>query len=228
MPEAAPPHRPVPYGFATERLVVRCYEPADAEKLLSTLQRSREHLAPWLSWADEVPDSLDLMLDQVRLFRGWFDSGTDFVMGIFSRADGALVGGTGLHTRVGPEAREIGYWIAEGHTRQGLAQETCRGLVRLGFGHLDLIRIEIRVDPRNRASRRVPEQLGFHLDGTLRQKGQPPAAPSRGPGTPGSGGLRPDVEVWSLLAEEFAGRPGDFPPITAWDAATRPLPDRAN
>lgn len=226
---ATPPSpRPVPYGFATERLVVRCYEPADAEKLLSTLQRSREHLVPWLPWAGEVPDSLDLMLDRVRRFRGWFDCGTDFVMGIFSREDGALVGGTGLHTRIGPDAREIGYWIAAGQTGQGLAQETCRGLVRLGFEHLNLARIEIRVNPSNLPSRRIPEQLGFHLDGTLRKQGSPGVGPSDRPQATDPGGPRPDSEVWSLLPEEFAARLGDFPPITAWDAATRPLPGRAN
>lgn len=209
-----PPQAPFPYGFTTERLVVRCYEPADAEKLLRTLSRSQEHLSAWLAWASDLPGDVDESLEWIRRFRGQFDTGADFIMGIFSREDGDLVGGTGLHPRVGPGALEIGYWVASGHTGQGLVTESTRGLVRLGFEYLLLDRIEIRMDPKNLASRRVPERLGFDLDGLL---------PAQREGPTGAA----DVQVWSMTAESYASRPGEFPVIQAWDAGTRPVQPRA-
>lgn len=210
-PDSPPP---VPYGFASERLVVRCYEPADAERLQRLLARNREHLLPWLPWAAGEPQSLEEKLETIRRFRGEFDRGGDFVMGIFLRETGTLIGGTGLHPRIGPDAFEIGYWIDREFEGQGLVQESTRGLVRLAFQHHRRAKVEIRLDPRNERSRAVPRALGMHLDGVLRSQlaGSTPDAP------------RIDAEVWSLLAEDFLAREGDFPPLEVWDAATRPLP----
>ena len=47
-------------------------------------------------------------------------SGSGYEYGIFL-PDGALVGGCGLHRRIGPSALEIGYWVHVAHTRRGIA-----------------------------------------------------------------------------------------------------------
>src|ERR1700743_1289536 len=99
------------YRIETERLLLRCYEPADALKMQAAIVTSLDHLRPWIPWAREEPRELEWMLRFIRLFRGQFDLGQDAVFGIFDKAEKEQLGGTGLHNRVGKDAREIGYWI---------------------------------------------------------------------------------------------------------------------
>ena len=202
-----------PYGLATARLVVRVYEPRDAPALQEVVAAEREHLLPWLTWAAAEPQTIDEKLELIRRFRGQVDLGADLTLGIFDAEGGALLGGTGLHPRIGPGAREIGYWIRAGAQGRGYVSEAVRGLVRLGFEHLGLRKLEIRVNPANERSSHVPRALGFHLDGVLRS-----LLPGVRPSDPWA-----DAEVWSLLEGEFRERSAAFPEIRAWDALERPL-----
>src|SRR5262245_61224558 len=99
-----------PYRIRTERLVVRCWSPEDAAPLQEALIESRDHLLPWLPWAAEEPTSVDRKIEMLRLFRGRFDLGEEFVYGVFDKRERRVLGGAGLHSRVGPSAYEIGYW----------------------------------------------------------------------------------------------------------------------
>ena len=44
-----------------------------------------------------------------------------------------MLGGMGLHTRVGPRAREIGYWIRKDAEGRGYVTEAVAALTRVGF-----------------------------------------------------------------------------------------------
>ena len=48
--------------------------------------------------------------------------------------------------------------------------EALRALLDFGFGELDLNRIEADIDPRNGASARTLERLGFTKEGYLRER----------------------------------------------------------
>jgi ribosomal-protein-alanine N-acetyltransferase len=60
----------------------------------------------------------------------------------------------------------VGYWIDEALAGQGLMPESVVVLARFAFEELGLHRLQISVIPRNTASRRVPEKLGFREEGT--------------------------------------------------------------
>lgn len=158
------------YKIETERLEIRCYEPEDASKLFDAICASVDHLMPWLPWARLEPSSLESVVERVRRFRGKFDLGQDYVFGIFDRADGRLLGSTGLHTRLGGNAREIGYWTDVRHANKGYMTEAVRALVKVGFDIEGLDRIEIHCDPDNEKSRRIPERLGFVHEATLKSR----------------------------------------------------------
>ena len=51
-----------------------------------------------MPWAHDEPQSLDEKVALLRLFRGNFDLGQDFVYGVFSADESEVLGGTGLHT----------------------------------------------------------------------------------------------------------------------------------
>ncbi len=99
------------YRIETDRLVLRCYQPADAPLLKAAIDASLDSLHPWMPWALDKSKPLHEKVKRLRQFRGQFDLGQDFVYGAFNAAETELLGSSGLHTRVGPDAREIGYWV---------------------------------------------------------------------------------------------------------------------
>lgn len=91
--------------------------------------------------------------------------------GIELRATGELIGNAGLHHFFGQNRRcEMGYALGSRHWGQGYAGEALRALLGYGFAELDLNRVEADIDPRNDASGRVLEKLGFKREGYMPQR----------------------------------------------------------
>ena len=188
--------------------MLRCWQPADAPLLKEALDTSLDHLRPWMPWAAAEPQPLAQKVELLRLFRGQFDLGQDFVYGIFDADESEVVGGTGLHTRVGESALEIGYWIRSSRVGAGLATETAASLTRVAFEVCDVDRVEIRVDPENERSLAVPRKLGFVEEATLHRRLPPKHGESR---------LR-DVVVFVLFRDELAGSAAASIELEAEDA----------
>ena len=89
------------YRIETDRLVLRCWSPADAELLKEAVDASLDHLRPWMPWANEEPTDLDSRVALLREFRAKFDLGQEFIYGIFDAGESRVLGGTGLHMRSG-------------------------------------------------------------------------------------------------------------------------------
>jgi RimJ/RimL family protein N-acetyltransferase len=155
------------YKIETERLLIRCYKPADAALLLDAITSSLDHLKPWLPWAKKEPTDLETKINLLRKFRGQFDLGEDYTFGIFDKNQSELIGSAGLHNRLGPGEREIGYWIGVKHLNKGYAQEAVCALTKVGFEVENLSRIEIHCAPLNIRSLNVPQKLGYRLEKTL-------------------------------------------------------------
>src|SRR5579871_3502294 len=153
-----------PARIATERLVLRAYEPGDAEALKEAIDTSLEHLRAFMDWAWEPPEPIETVRARLQMFAEWFERGEDYVYGLFSADESLVVGGAGLHRRRGPRALEIGYWVRDGHLRRGLATEASAALTRVAFECCGVEHVEIRVDPANVASLGVPAKLGYTLD----------------------------------------------------------------
>jgi RimJ/RimL family protein N-acetyltransferase len=196
-----------PYRIVTERLVVRCWNPVDAPLLKDAVDASLDHLRPWMPWAAEEPQPIEQKVELLRQFRGKFDLGTDFVYGIFSGDGSAVVGGTGLHTRIDPASYEIGYWIRADRAGQGFGTESTAALTRAAFELTDIERIEIRVDPANEPSSAIPRKLGYTEEATLRRRLHYPE-------------LR-DVVLYSLFRDDFPASPAATEALEAYDAADK-------
>ena len=199
------------YRLETERLVLRCWQPSDAPLLKRAVDASLEDLRAFLPWAFDEPQPIQAKVELLRSFRGRFDLGLDFVYGIFDRAEAEVLGGTGLHTRVGDGAREIGYWIASKHAGRGLATESTAALVRAGFEIERLDRVEIHCDPDNSRSLAIPRKLGFRHEGTLRAR------------TPRRRGDAADRMIWTIFAAEYPETPCARAALRAFDATGRTI-----
>ncbi len=153
----------LPVRIETARLVIRCWTESDAPLLRAAVDSSLDHLRRWMPWAMTEPSSLEETCERLRGYRASFEAGDDFTYGIFTRDEAEVVGGTGLHPRIGEGGLEIGYWIRADRIGQGLATEAARALTEVGLAAPGVDRIQILCDPENAASRRVPEKLGFRL-----------------------------------------------------------------
>jgi RimJ/RimL family protein N-acetyltransferase len=166
--------------------------PADAAAVAGAAQESLEHLRPWMPWA--TPEGVSFEAQERRLIGrvGQWGIHSDFEYGVFL-ADGTVVGGCGLHRRIGPSALEIGYWVHVAHTRRGVATAAAGALTVAGFGLARVERMEIHCDEANVASASVPPKLGYRLHGRVPH---PPEAP-------GEVGTR---LIWVQYRREFEAR----------------------
>lgn len=174
-----------------ERVLVRPFRESDAAALQEAVAESREHLRPWMPWADthqSAEESTDWIIHEKA---AWLTR-QSLTAGMWDITTGRLLGGSGFHVRdwdIG--FFEIGYWIrvsAEGH---GYVTETVRLLTDYAFEHLKANRVEIRCDERNARSAAIPRRLGYVQEGLLRNDTTTP-----------DGGLR-NTLIFSLIAGEW-------------------------
>jgi RimJ/RimL family protein N-acetyltransferase len=200
----------VPYRIETERLVLRCWDPADAAALLDAQKESLAELRPFMPWAHEEDQSLAGKVALLRRFRGAFDLDQDYIYGMFAAGERAVAGGTGLHARVGPDAFEIGYWVRTSLAGRGFATEATAALTRVAFELHGIDRVEIHAEPANARSLAIPRRLGYVEEATLRRRLPWPVGEDR---------TARDVTVLTLLREELAGSPCAEVALRAFDAA---------
>ena len=177
--------------------MIRCYDPRDAQLLKDAVDASIDHLRPWMPWIRFEPQTLEEKVALLRSFRGQFDADDNYIYGIFSRDESELLGGSGFHKRSNEGSLEIGYWVAAGAVRQGIATEVTAVLTRAGFELCGLDRVDLQIDPANELSLGVPRKLGFTEEGVFRRRLEPNE----------EGGLRRDSTVFTMLREELAGSP---------------------
>ncbi len=205
-----PPKNPA-YRVTTGRLLIRCWDPADAPLRRAAVLASDKHLRPWIPFMTEEPRSLSDTVQLLRRERANFDCDLDYRYAVFSHDGSQLIGETGLYTRVGEGAREIGYWIGAGHTGAGYATEATAAMVRVGFEVERVNRIEIHCAPDNPASATVARKLGFTHEATLRDRFRDTT------------GVLRDTMVWTLFADDYAGCPASAYSVGAFDCGGRRL-----
>src|SRR5262245_45353821 len=151
----------VAYRICTPRVVMRCWDPADAPGLVDAISANMDHLMRWLPWMAGEPETIEAKAQRLRKFRIQFDQGRDVIYGMFNREETRIIGAVGGHARIGAGAREFGYWISEDCARKGMMSEAVAALTRIAFEHDRLHRVEIHCHPSNIASSGVPRKLGF-------------------------------------------------------------------
>lgn len=151
----------------TERLVLRHPQKTDADNLFilfsdSVAMRYGSH-EPWTE-----RDAADAYIHAIELE---FRERSRFRWAITVPKDDRLIGTVTLMNwdRTNRHA-EVGYMLAPAMWGKGYASEAVCGVLGLAFGCMQLHRVEAEVDPRNEASVRLLERLGFKREGLLRDR----------------------------------------------------------
>jgi ribosomal-protein-serine acetyltransferase len=138
-----------------------------AEEITAVVRANLNHLQPWMPWA--VDDySVDSAKEWIQRTLNEFaqDGRFNAVILIDDKPAGSI-GFHNLDTANG--SAEIGYWIDKKYEGRGIVTRCCRVLIDYLFDVRKLNRIQINCNVENTRSRKVPERLGFTLEGVHRQ-----------------------------------------------------------
>ena len=168
------------------RLALRPLAEGDAPELYEAVASSAEALRRRLRWAQAVRSAEDCLafirrsLDEER-------GGLGTTYGVFESRARRLVGVCALRANGGPA--ELSGWIRSDRAGKGYGEEAGRVLAARGFrggAH----KLYARIEPANRAGRRVLQKLGFRYEGCLRRDRR-------------LNGRWVDQECWGLLKGEW-------------------------
>jgi RimJ/RimL family protein N-acetyltransferase/catechol 2,3-dioxygenase-like lactoylglutathione lyase family enzyme len=149
-----------------------------------------------MPWAADEPSEVDVVADRIARFSEEALAGGDQLFGIFDSDEREVLGGIGMHRRVGPGALEIGYWIRADAVGRGLATEAAAASTCVAFDVHGVERVEIRCDPANAPSAAVARRLGFRHATTLFGNMLSPTGAPR------------DTLVWVMFADEYRAARG--------------------
>ena len=100
-----------------------------------------------------------------------YRSGDALQLGIERRTDHILVGMCAIFQfHVASRRAEIGYALGRPYWGSGYMNQALQALLRYAFQTRDLNRLEADIDPRNVASAKTLERLGFQKEGHLRER----------------------------------------------------------
>lgn len=135
--------------------------------IFRTIDNQREYLGKWLPFV-----ALTKKLYDTRAF---VDAGVkapeerfEYVFTILK--DSEFVGlisfnGTGKSN----QKTDIGYWFPEAHQKQGIMKKSVAKLCEFAFQELQLNRIQIKCAVGIQSSSKIPQKLGFTLEGIQRE-----------------------------------------------------------
>jgi ribosomal-protein-serine acetyltransferase len=145
---------------------LRQFEESDAAELHALIEVNRAYLARWLPWASrQKPADTEQFIERSQRQLEDHDGFQAAVI-----CEGRIAGAIGYHS-VDWDRRQtrIGYWLSEDRQGRGTMTAAVRALVDHAFNTWELNRVEIRAAAENRRSRAIPERLGFHQEGTMRE-----------------------------------------------------------
>ena len=139
-----------------------------ADEVYEVVDRERAHLSTfldWLSCVNSVEDELRFMKEMMTLEI----ENKARIYAIYE--ENQLIGTVDIHKiDAQNHTGEIGYWLSQHATGQGVMTKAVRLLCDLAFNDLLLNRLEICAQKENKASQRVAEKVGFRFIGEAREE----------------------------------------------------------
>ena len=144
-------------------VVLRRHRPADLDALHAAIEESRDHLRPFMPFADQarVDTAGFVELAQQPVGR----TAPSFNYLITDAADGEVLGGCGIHRpRRSRRRRDRLLAAGDGATGRGIVTAAAAALTDAGLALDGIERMEIHCDEANVRSAAVPRRLGYRLD----------------------------------------------------------------
>ena len=154
-----------------DRVLLRAPVLADYPQWARLREESRAFLSPWEPiWpADDLAKLA--FRRRLRRYHREMRNGTGYPFFIFSPDGETLLGGLTLAQiqRGVTQSGLLGYWMGQPYAGKGLMTAAVRAAVAFAFETLHLNRVEAACLPRNVASIRLLEKVGFAREGYARK-----------------------------------------------------------
>lgn len=174
-----------PSSLERPRFALRRWSPEHAPLLKATLDANLSHLRPFLPWAWKEPSTLAVLEERLAGWKERFDAGEEYLFGLFAPGESEVWGAVGIHRRGGEQVLELGYWLSQSITGQGLMTEAVGLLTSVCVHHLGARRVQICCDAQNAPSSAVAKRLGYRLSNVFEED---------------FGGWQRTAMVWSIEA----------------------------
>ncbi len=153
--------------LSTKRLLLRPLCEADAPALFAMFSDSKVmryiSTGPW--------PSIDKAHEMITRDALELPAGIHLRLGLETKTDNTLIGHCSLFKwDTGCRRAEVGYGMASAAWGHGYMNEALIALLNYGFEEMHLNRVEADIDPRNMASAKSLERLGFQKEGYLRER----------------------------------------------------------
>jgi len=174
-----------------EQVALRPFHPGDAAALLDAVVESGSTLSRYETWARP-----GFTLEDAQEYVDWWivsrESGGAHYFAI-EGPEGRFLGACGLSgIDRANRCAGLGFWVRTSASGRGVASEAAGLVVRFGFEHLGLERVEVTAAVDNAASRRVAEKIGARFEGILRHRLVLEDAPT-------------DAVLYAVLREDLPG-----------------------
>ncbi|OQR63661.1 GNAT family N-acetyltransferase [Streptomyces maremycinicus] len=167
---------------------LRPLEPWHAEEFLAHLERGREFINQYVPFGSKATDVAGAR-EALQRYADMRAADTGSLHGLW--LDGTLVGGVLFLNFAAADGNcEVGCWLEPAGTGRGLVTRAMRVLIDFAVERRGIQRVEWIASAGNTPSLNVARRLGMTRDGVRRQ-----SYPYRG--------VRHDLEVWSVLAQEW-------------------------
>lgn len=144
----------------TDRLILREMTEKDLDFLYEL--QADEEAADFL---EALEDDRNVQRQKLTAYRQQMYGFYGFGIWIMEEKEsGRPVGRAGLQMRDGFAEPELGFAVLENYRRRGYAEEACRAVLVYAKEELELKKIRMVADQRNKKSRRLCEKLGFVVD----------------------------------------------------------------
>lgn len=175
-----------------DELLLRSFEPEDAQELFRTVDASREHLRPWLPWVD-MSTKPEHTLQFIQQSKTQQHNQEGIALGIIYNH--GIIGGIGMHNWDHTlKKAQLGYWVAKEYEGKGIIQKCLAAFIDFLFDKLGLNKVEIQFMVNNKRSATVAEKAGFKVEGIIRQSYL-------------MNGTYHDIVITGLLKKEWPGLP---------------------
>ncbi len=149
----------------TPRLTLRGMRVSDAADMYD--YSCRPEVTRYLLWSPHP--NIDYTRRYLTYIGQRYRTGDFFDWAIVCREAGRMIGSCGFTSfNFSSDSGEIGYVLNPDWCGQGLATEAVREVIRFGFGHLNLHRLEAHFMQGNDRSRRLMERVGMRFEGWAR------------------------------------------------------------
>jgi RimJ/RimL family protein N-acetyltransferase len=167
---------------------LRPLEPWHAEEFLAHLDRGREFIGQFITFGSKATD-VESTREMLQRYADLRAADSASLHGIW--LDGKLVGGVlFLNFHADQGNCEVGCWLEPAAAGHGLITRAIRILIDFAIEQRDIRRVEWHAAAGNEKSLNVARRMGMTRDAVLRESHP-------------HGGVRHDIEVWSVLAPEW-------------------------